>query len=101
MDNLSLGIQSNRGLGSFLRSIFSRRKNNCGISESQELQGYLDSIKSTKQDLEGIQRFFNSTCDPDLIEYAIYEEYAIKLRFSYLVKKAKEKNIKSINFTML
>lgn len=98
MDSLSFSIPSSGGLGGVLKYVFSRKKADCSITESQEIQGYLDAIKSTKQELENIQRFFNNTNDPDLIEYAIYEEYAIKLRFSYLVRKAKERNLKSINF---
>lgn len=98
MDNLSLNLEYNRGLAGFLKGLFGKKKADVNLLEMQEQQRLLDDMKKTKLELEGIQRFFNYVCDPDLIEYAIYQEYAIKLKYSYLVKQAKEKNIKSINF---
>lgn len=99
MDDLTISIQPNRGLSGLIKWLFQRKSVENSLTEYQEQQRLLDDIKKTKLELEGIQRFFDYTCDPDLIEYAIYQEYAMKLKYSYLVKQAKIKNIKSINFT--
>lgn len=101
MDSLPLGIQENRGLVGHIKSIFMRRKFNGSISELEEQQRILDSIKAAKEELECIQLYFECVSDPDLIEYAIYQEYAMRLKCSYLVKLAKQKDIKSLNFTLI
>jgi hypothetical protein len=94
-------MQYNRGLAGFLKSLFMRRKYENGIPELEEQQKLLDAVKEAKMELESIQAYFNCVSDPDLIEYAIYQEYAMRLKCSYLVKLAKQKNIKSLNFTVV
>lgn len=69
--------------------------------EPDELYEFLNVLDEAKQDLDSAQKLFDSTSDPDLIEYAIYEEYAAKLKLSYLVKRAKEKDIKLPNYIAL
>jgi hypothetical protein len=101
MDNLSYNISTNKRSDGFLKSIFARRNEEAGLTQEKEAQEYLDSLVCAKQDLETIEKLFNSTVDPDLIEYAICQENALKVKLSYLIKKAKEKNIKSLNFTVI
>lgn len=101
MDGLPLSIQDNRGLVGHIKSIFMRGRLNRGTSEVEEQQKLLDAVKTAKQELESIQMYFDCVDDPDLIEYAIYQEYAMRLKCSYLVKQAKQKNIKSLNFTVV
>jgi hypothetical protein len=101
MDYVSYSIQPQRGLISFLKSIFLNSKDEQSLLEEKEFQFLMDAMKDAKIELENAERLFNYTSDPDLIESAIYQQYAARLRFSYLVKKAKEKNIKSVNITAL
>lgn len=100
MNAISVSLQPSRGLVGFLRSVF-MRKSADSLLELSEQQKLLDEVKEARQELECIQSYFNWVCDPDLVEYAIYQERAIKLKYSYLVKLAKEKNIKSLNFTLV
>jgi len=98
MEDLTFDIQSGRVFAGLLKSLFVKRKPDPALIEENRIKEYLEIVKEAKCNLENIDRLFNNTADPDLIEYAIYEEYAAKLRFSYLIKKAKEKNIKSSNY---
>lgn len=98
MDNVSLNLQNNKGFFGIIKYAFSRKKADDGVLELREQQYLLEELRAAKQELENIQRFFNYTSDPDLIEYAIYQEYAVKLKYSYLVKKAKERKMTSVNF---
>jgi hypothetical protein len=95
MTNITCNVPASRGFGGFLRAIFTRESAECETVLRDEIQDYIEAVNLAKQDLDNVQRLFNNASDPDLIEYAIYEEYALKLRLSYLIKKAKEKNIKS------
>ncbi|HBM79323.1 MAG: DUF2508 family protein [Clostridiales bacterium] len=101
MDNLSLGLPESKGLSGLLKSLFAKRDANYGLSKTDEPERIVEAVKEANQDLEAIEKLFDNANDPDLIEYAIYEQYAIKLRISYLMKLAKERNIKYINFTSL
>lgn len=93
MDDLTVNTSSTKG-----RPIKSLRDRGSVVEaevSDKECEDYLKSVDEAKTDLQNVERLFNNALDPDLIEYAIYEEYAIKLRLSYLIKKAKEKKIKS------
>jgi hypothetical protein len=99
MDDLSFQASTSRGLTGFIRSLFPKRRAEKEGLILDDGRGYIESVASTKRDLENVQSLFNSVSDPDLIDYAIYEEYAVKLKLSYLIKKAKEKKIKSEYYT--
>lgn len=101
MDNIFSNISINGGFGSLFKLLAPKKKKAGNLTDSEELEGFLDALNGAKQNLENAQQLFDSTSDPDLIEYAIYEEYAAKLKLSYLVKKAKEKNIKTPDFTAI
>jgi hypothetical protein len=101
MDSLSTNTSTNRGFSGTIRSIFIKNNVEHGMTAGKEHKDYMDSMDEAMRSLENIETLFNSTSDPDLIEYAIYEQYAIKLKLSYLIKKAKENNIKSISYTSI
>lgn len=94
MDNLIINVKENKGILGSLKSLFSKKETDYKAIENNNAQDYINAVKAAAQELENVERLFNNTADPDLIEYAIYEQRAVKVRFSYLVKKAKEKNIK-------
>lgn len=54
----------------------------------------LESIDSVISEINNIRRLFENTKDPKLIDYAIYMEEALKSKYMYLLKEAKEKGIK-------
>jgi hypothetical protein len=101
MDGLSCDTSTGRSFSDALRSIFIRSRAENDAAAGKEHKEYMESMDAAKRDLENIETLFNSTSDPDLIEYAIYQQYAIKLKLSYLIKKAKENNIKSVNYTSI
>ena len=98
MDDSFSNISENKSLGNLLKVFLPHNKKDCDAIKPDELKEFLNVLHEAKQNLENVQKLFNSTSDPDLIEYAIYEEYAAKLMVSYLVKKAKERNIKLPNY---
>ncbi len=59
-------------------------------SDSDELLSDIDEIVSK---LSHCRRRFNLVTDDDLIEAAIYEELALRSRYAYLMKTAREKGI--------
>lgn len=99
MGNLYVDVLPNRGISGLLKIVFSGEKVKEGLIKPSEIRSFFEAVEDAKKDLANIQELFNLTNDPDIIDYAIYEEHAIKLRYSYLMKKAKEKNIKNMNFT--
>lgn len=101
MNNLTVGIESSRKRIGSTRSLFDKDKITANEASDREREDYLKSVDEAKNELDNVQKLFNNALDPDLIEYAIYQEYAIKLRISYLIKKAKEKKIKSEAITSI
>lgn len=97
MDNSTANTTPSKGLTGSFRSLLNRNRiaGDEEAAATRESEDYLKSVNEAEMDLENVERLFDNALDPDLIEYAIYEEYAIKLKLSYLIKKAKEKEIKS------
>lgn len=94
MDNVSRDLdlyKRNRGI---FKTLFKTKKVRIQMERIREEQEYIDEFETTKRELQNIQRLFEYASDPDLIDYAIYEENAIKMRISYIVKRAKQKNIR-------
>ena len=58
--------------------------------EEKEIITYLEEAR---EEWEAASRFFQYVSDPDLVDYAIYEEDAAKSKFMYYLTKAKERNI--------
>lgn len=53
-----------------------------------------DDIAYVEQRLERIRESFDMTDEPELVESLIYEELALKSRYAYLLRLAKENNIR-------
>lgn len=53
-----------------------------------------DDIAHVESKLQQIQESFDMTDEPELVESLIYEELALKARYAYLLRIAKENNIR-------
>lgn len=54
----------------------------------------LEDIEYVTERLERIRESYDMTDQPEMVESLIYEEKAMKSRFDYLIRIAKERNIK-------
>ncbi len=52
-----------------------------------------EDIAYVEQRLERIQESFDMTDEPELVESLIYEELALKARYAYLLRIAKQNSI--------
>ena len=52
----------------------------------------LENLRQAHKEWKDSEKYFESISDPDLIDYAIYEIEASKLKYVYLLKKVKEWN---------
>ncbi len=50
----------------------------------------LESLRFAHKEWKDKENYFESVTDPDLIDYAIYDMEASKLKYIYLLKKIKE-----------
>ena len=62
--------------------------------EEQEFRRQLlEDLDFVSERLERIRESYDMTSEPELVEALIYEEKALRSRFDYLIRTAKEKNI--------
>ncbi len=61
--------------------------------EKDENEELLENLKQAKEDWEKKERYFNIVTEPDLIDYAIHDMEASKIKYIYFLKKAKEKGV--------
>ena len=54
----------------------------------------LEDIDFVTERLEHIRESYDMTAEPELVDALIYEEMAMRSRFDYLIRVAKENNIK-------
>lgn len=54
----------------------------------------LEDLDYVTNRLERIRESYDMTDQPEMVESLIYEEKAMKARFDYLIRIAKERNIK-------
>jgi len=101
MSNLYYNLREDKGFSGLLKSLFTRQNSIYNLSDANNPREYLQIIEVAKQEVESAEKLFNSASDPDLVEYAIYQHYAAKLKLSYLIKKAKEQKIKAVELTSL
>lgn len=73
----------------YANRISSRFKN-----EKTEKQKILENLKKAHEEWKMKEEYFESVTDPDLVDHAIYELKASKIKYIYLLKKVKEINIK-------
>ena len=66
-------------------------------SEQEEEKDFrrqlLDDLDFVSERLERIRESYDMTAEPELVDALIYEEKALRSRFDYLIRVAKEKNI--------
>lgn len=63
---------------------------NIMVLSNEEIEESLaNEIKDAIEELESARRLFNEVNDPELIEYAIYNENSASERLSHLIRKAK------------
>lgn len=62
---------------------------------NQEQEGMLTQIEDARREWLSARTYFNSVLDPDLVEHAVYVNQAAEKRYMYLLKQAKEQNIRS------
>ena len=53
----------------------------------------LEDLDFVSERLERIRESYDMTSEPELVDALIYEEKALRSRFDYLIRTAKEKNI--------
>jgi len=58
--------------------------------EKSEEQQIIEGLNDAYRDWQAKEEYFKWVTDPDLIDYAIYEIKASKIKYSYFLKKAKE-----------
>ncbi|NLV76936.1 MAG: DUF2508 family protein [Tissierellia bacterium] len=61
--------------------------------EKTEEEEILESLKQAHKEWKDKERYFQSVKEPDLIDHAIYELEASRIKYMYLLKKIKEINI--------
>ena len=54
----------------------------------------LEDLEYVTERLERIRESYDMTSEPEMVASLIYEEIAMKARFDYLIRIAKERNIK-------
>ncbi len=59
-------------------------------NEKTEEEHILEGLKDAHKEWKISEEYFEWVTDPDLIDYAIYELKASKIKYSYFLKKAKE-----------
>ena len=70
------------------KNIFGKSKN-----EVNEIDELVQEIRNCEFLMNRNDVLFNMTADEDLIEAQIYERESLRLQYSYLIKKLKEKDI--------
>lgn len=63
-------------------------------AEKKFARQLLADIEAVSAQLEAVGQKYNLTNDEDLIDSLIYQELALKARYSYLLRQAREKNIR-------
>ena len=62
--------------------------------EKTEEERIIESLKEAHNEWKDKEEYFQWVTEPDLVDHAIYELEASKIKYIYLLKKAKELNIK-------
>ena len=64
-----------------------------GMGEKTEREKILESLREAKREWKDKEEYFQSVTEADLVDHAIYELKASKIKYIYLLKKIKEKDI--------
>ncbi|HHV39586.1 MAG TPA: DUF2508 family protein [Tepidimicrobium sp.] len=60
--------------------------------ESQEEEKMLERVREAHKEWRDKESYFHSVTDEDLIDYAIYDLEASRIKYLYLLKKLKKSN---------
>lgn len=82
---------------SILSYICKSRKNKNNNNNNKLLQ----EIYEAKLQWESTREYFNYVSDPKLVEYAIYSEKAARMKYDYLIKKARDKDLKANDYAVI
>ena len=61
--------------------------------EKTEKEKILESLKEAREEWENKEEYFQSVTEADLVDHAIYELEASKIKYTYLLKKIREDHI--------
>ena len=61
--------------------------------EKTEEEKILENLKKAHEEWKSKEEYFQSVTEPDLVDHAIYELEASKIKYIYLLKKVKKINI--------
>ena len=67
--------------------------NSFKAKEKTEEEKMLESLKKAHREWKDKEEYFQSVKEPELIDHAIYELEASKIKYMYLLKKMKKMNI--------
>lgn len=62
--------------------------------------GIMENLEVARREWQYAEAYFNSVQDPDLIDYAIFYMGATEKKYTYLLKKAKEKGVNIERFSL-
>lgn len=65
-----------------------------GNKELTEEEEIINKLREAFEEWKKKEIYFESVTEPDLIDHAIYEIEASKIKYIYFLKKAKEKDIR-------
>lgn len=75
--------------------LFAEKKDSRAEKENTDFKNrLLEDLEYVTERLERIRESYDMTDQPEMVESLIYEEKAMKARFDYLIRLAKERNIK-------
>ncbi|NLK44362.1 MAG: DUF2508 family protein [Tissierellia bacterium] len=58
--------------------------------KDKEMEDMLEILKNAHKEWKDKEKYFQEVTDPDLIDIAIYEMEASRIKYIYLLKKLKE-----------
>ena len=70
-----------------------KKEDRSELEEQEFRRQLLEDLDFVSERLERIRESYDMTSEPELVEALIYEEKALRSRFDYLIRTAKEKNI--------
>jgi len=70
-----------------------KRLHKTEVPENNFRKHLFEDIEYVEQRLERVRECFDMTDEPELVDALIYEELALKARYAYLLRIAKENNI--------
>jgi hypothetical protein len=84
--------KSNNILSSLINGLY------YGIKDSEELaiEEFFLSLHKAQQEMYDAENFFDNVVDPELVDHAIYKMEAAKSKYVYLLKQAKDKEIRIV-----